>query len=204
MTLPSNHVPTNFTASDSVRRFYLPPLSWLTTTQNRQCARVEVGAIVFGERADRVLLLQRSGSPTRLPGTWEIPGGEANDHIDSSILAGVVRGLWEKTKLRATHVKKLVGTQFFTDDQSGDLVCKHTFVVEVENRNDIHLDDLYVRGVYLGRGDYQWHIWVTREEAEAGVWRDYNFELRFSSERQREIILRAFENRENGEGVNGT
>ena len=187
-----------FTTHPSISRFKVPYPTYLTTLFQQHPSTpiavrwVGVGALAF-DRSDRVLLVQRAATDS-MPNLWEIPGGGC-DEDDPSILHSVVRELKEESGLTATAVGPMVHLRDEGEEDGGDLsyvfltrsrkiVAKFNFLVAVE------LESSEGQGVRLDPEEHQAFLWADEEEVKAG--RVGEFEVRFTTKEQREVILRAF------------
>jgi 8-oxo-dGTP pyrophosphatase MutT (NUDIX family) len=136
----------------------------------------------------KILLIQRAAHDS-MPGQWEIPGG-ACDPEDPSVLYSVARELWEEAGLKATRIGPLVGgTDHIFLTRSGNLVCKFSFVVDVEKKlsHDGSVEPLQVK---LDPNEHQAYVWATEHEVQAG--RVGAVELRFTNQQTRDGVLEAF------------
>jgi len=157
----------------------------------------------------RVLLVQRAAHDSN-PLTWESPGGGYDDN-DASVLHSCARELREETRLQASSIGPLVerpvdeleiafkgglgdaeaewgkrlGGQFFLSSK-GKRVFKFYFIVEVENTSEVVIDP----------NEHVAYIWVTEEEVKRekilGKGEKGDTALRFTSEKQRAVLLEAF------------
>ncbi|RYO88519.1 hypothetical protein DL762_003725 [Monosporascus cannonballus] len=221
---PVPAAPTTFTVSPSLAAFQKPLRAYLDA--DPQYDAIVVGACVFNsnrtttnattaigdkhnntpapatqqekdEEEPRILLLQRAPTDS-MPLRWEVPGG-ACDHEDETLLHAVARELWEESGLRAASVEALVfsgsgtgtGTGVIDPDvffsRRGLRVRKFSFVVGVEEGPaDVRLDP----------AEHVAFLWVTEEQARRG--RCGVVALKFTTPRQREIVLEAFKMRRKG------
>lgn len=127
---------------------------------------VATGAIIFKTCHDdpqpRILLVQRSSTDS-MPNRWEIPGGAVDP--GETVLAGVVREVFEETGLAVKNIKgpvehddgdRLEGFQggYLFHTRRGSRIVKFTFVVEVEDPDTVRLDP----------EEHQDCVWATEEE----------------------------------------
>lgn len=135
----------------------------------------------------KILLIQRSAHDS-WPGRWEIPGG-ACDAEDPSMLYSVARELWEETGLKATRIGPLVGgTDHIFLTSSGNLVCKFSFLVDVEKTKTKGEEEMLE--VKLDPNEHQAFVWATEHEVRVGWVGDT--ELRFTNRQTMEGVLEAF------------
>lgn len=136
----------------------------------------------------KILLIQRAEHDS-WPGKWEVPGG-ACDPEDPSVLYSVARELWEEAGLKATRIGPLVGgTDHIFLTGSGNLVCKFSFLVDVE-KNLSHDGSVEPLQVKLDPQEHQAYVWATEDEVKAG--RVGAVELQFTNTQTRDGVLEAF------------
>jgi 8-oxo-dGTP pyrophosphatase MutT (NUDIX family) len=169
---------SSFTASADLSPFNILVKDYLTLHPSRH--RIVGAALVFApSNPSQILIIKRSAADY-VPNRWEVPGGSCD--ADESILAGVVRELWEESGLIATNIARQVKESY--EWVEGERVwCKFSFDVEVE-RMDVVLDE----------EEHQAFLWVTEEECRRGeVIRDgKRTELEWANESQVAIILEGF------------
>lgn len=141
----------------------------------------------------KVLLIQRAMHDS-MPGLWEIPGG-ACDPEDPSILHSVARELWEEAGLKAARIGPLVGgTDYLFLTSTGNLVCKFTFLVDVERNGPGPGGGGKGGGraleVKLDPREHQAYVWATEREVEIGWVGD--IELRFTGKQLLNAVLEGF------------
>ncbi len=188
----SNAVPTcpafNFTTHPSALPFNVNYETYLSNdvSKNSKYHFVANGAIVFdGAIPERVLLIQRAAGDS-MSNMWETPGGGC-DKEDPSILYGAARELWEEAGLIATSVGPPVGDGYSFTIRSGKLVCKFTFVVDVEKGPDGKIN------VKLDPKEHQNYVWASEEDVKAR--KVGELELRFTTSEQEAVVLEAFKAR---------
>lgn len=166
---------------------------------------VAAGAVIFSQHHaassdPRLLLVQRSSTDS-MPLRWEIPGGAVDP--GETILAAVAREVREETGLAVTRIEGLVAHEgensaevdrgFFFQTTRGNIIVKFTFVVEVQDSENVRLDP----------AEHQDCVWATESECrtkratrEAAVEAEASAEetvnLVFTTAGQEEAILRAF------------
>ncbi|KEF58566.1 uncharacterized protein A1O9_06492 [Exophiala aquamarina CBS 119918] len=137
---------------------------------------------------NKLLLIQRSVHDS-MPGKWEIPGGGC-DPEDPSMLYSVARELWEEAGLKATRIGPLVGgTDHIFLTRTGNLVCKFSFLVDVEKTRGDDGGENSV-SVKLDPNEHQAFVWATEQEVRAGWVGDV--ELQFTNRQTLEGALEAF------------
>jgi 8-oxo-dGTP pyrophosphatase MutT (NUDIX family) len=160
---------------------------------NAEIDSVSVGALVFFKSTEQLLILQRAAHDT-FPSLWEIPGGKC-DHLDASMLDNLLRELYEETGLQGVNVGPCVspgedgpdykvfgdeGRRGYKFSWGGKRVVKYTFLVTVENMQDVRLD----------KREHQAFMWISEEECKAGCSGDA--EIAFTTLAQRETIMQGF------------
>lgn len=175
---PPPGILSSFTASPTLFPFSVQVKDYLSSHPSKH--RIVAGALVFSpSNPTHVLVVQRAATDY-VPNLWEIPGGSCDP--DESILAGVVRELWEESGLIATEVLRQVG-RVHEWVEEGVVWCKFTFEVEVEGAE-----------VVLDKEEHQAFHWITEDECRKGeVVRDgKRIELNWTFEHQRAVILEGF------------
>ncbi|KAI1361585.1 NUDIX hydrolase domain-like protein [Xylaria arbuscula] len=190
-TIPSSSTPPiststststfTFTSVPSVAAFDVTLDKYLSSpaaaSQGIQLQGLCVGAFVFNA-SGHLLLVQRAPTDS-YPLRWEVPGG-AIDGPDASLLHGVARELYEETGLRARHIGGLVGEGYTFLTRRPSVVCKFSFLVEVESY-DVQLDP----------EEHVAFLWVSEDEARSR--KCGGIEMEYTTKQQADIILEAFE-----------
>jgi len=159
------------------------PITTPTTTTTTTTTGAQQTSDGAPETEKKILLIQRSAHDS-WPGRWEIPGG-ACDPEDPSILYSVARELWEEAGLKASQIGPLVGgTDHIFLTGSGNVVCRFSFLVDVERNEGAPLE------VKLDPREHQAFVWATEQEVRIG-WVGET-ELQFTNTQTMEGVLEAF------------
>ncbi|KAK8077955.1 hypothetical protein PG996_004125 [Apiospora saccharicola] len=181
-----------FSYTDAIAIFFTHRRIFKNMTDDYE--HLGVGAIVFSEAADKVLLVQRAGADP-LGGKWETPGGLCEDR-DMTILHGLVRELFEGTKLGLTSrawafasglaAKRVEATIGYHDLKilSGQRCRKYAFVVELGA----------YRAVSLDPEKYQRYVWASEQDIAMGWCEGHHLEFTVAEERIH--IVRAFQEKD--------
>lgn len=180
----------NWTCNSFNQPFCIPLKESLACQQ--EIDAISVGALVFRENSNELLLIQRAAHDT-FPSRWEIPGGKCDDS-DMSVLGSLVRELYEETGLVGCDVGPCVcpeddgsdyrvigepGCRGYRFSWAGKSVVKYSFLVTVESE-DVKLDE----------NEHQDLMWASEKECRAG--KSGHRDIEFTTIAQRDTILAAF------------
>ena len=184
--------------SDSVAPWTVSPNALLqeynATKYGPPLNAVAVGAVVF-DALGRVLLIQRAHHDSA-PDLWEVPAGKADLAGDMTVLAAVVRELWEEAGLVAINIRRLVPLPDDGLKQRGrgrlpGCECKDRhgrwrwcfLAFEVDVRETAH--------VVLDPDEHQAFLWATEDEVRDEQTR-HKMPLPITNVLMKKFILQAF------------